>query len=116
MEADSFRQQALSLPEAVESAHMGTADFRVRGKIFATLSPENGRGVLKLTPEQQAMLVDAEPTLFQPVPGRWGGHGWTWLRFAECDAVTLASALAMAWRNVAPKGLVAAHPEIGARF
>jgi YjbR protein len=68
--AADFRRIALALPEAVEGSHFGSADFRVGGKIFATLALESeGYGVLLLTPEQQAGMVEDEPRIFSPVPG-----------------------------------------------
>ena len=109
MSASSFRRIALGLPEAVEGAHQGVADFRVSKRIFATLGyPDKAWGMVKLTPEQQSMLVEAEPDIFRPVPGGWGKSGSTNVRLAKADATTLRSALAMAWRNVAPKSLIAA--------
>ena len=72
----AFRRLALSLPEASEAAHMGHPDFRVRNKIFATLgSPDGGWGTVKLTPEQQGVLVEAEPAAFKPAAGAWGRRG-----------------------------------------
>jgi hypothetical protein len=62
--------------------------------------------MVKLTPEQQAVLVEAEPKIFRPVPGGWGKRGSTNLRLASADPATLRSALALAWRNVAPQALV----------
>jgi hypothetical protein len=104
--ADDFRQIALSLPEASESAHMDHPDFRVRGKIFATLGyPDQGWGLVKLTPEQQTSLVRAEPAVFVPAKGAWGRRGSTSVRLDTVDRVTLSSALVAAWRNVAPKRL-----------
>jgi hypothetical protein len=102
-----FRAIALRLPEAVEGAHMGRADFRVAGKIFVTLSPKLDLGMAKLTPEQQELLCAAEPAIFTPVPGGWGRRGATHIRLAAADAASLESALAMAYRNVAPKRLAA---------
>lgn len=103
MSASRFRRAALALQGAIESAHQGKADFRVGKRIFATLGhPDENFGTLKLTVEQQAMLVDAEPEIFRPVPGGWGKQGYTNIRLAKADAVTLKSALAMAWANVAP--------------
>ena len=99
-----FRKAALSLPEAIEGAHHGTTDFRVKKHIFATLGyPDKAWGMVKLTPEQQSMLVDAEPEIFRPVPGGWGKGGATNVRLANADATTLKSALTMAWRNIAKK-------------
>lgn len=87
---------------------MGHADFRVAGRVFATLGyPEKGWAMVKLTPEQQTMLVESEPEVFRPVPGGWGRRGSTNVRVAAADSKTLHSALAMAWRNVAPKSLIA---------
>jgi hypothetical protein len=104
--ADDFRQIALSLPEALESAHMDHPDFRVRGKIFATLGyPDQGWGMVKLTPEQQTSLVRAEPAVFVPAKGAWGRRGSTIVRLDTVDQVALSSALVAAWRNVAPKRL-----------
>jgi len=75
MTADEFRGLALSLPEAVEGAHVGHPDFRVRGKIFATLEPAEDWGMVKLTADQQALFVRTEPGVFQPVNGGWGRRG-----------------------------------------
>jgi hypothetical protein len=104
MSISRFRRTALALSNAVESAHHGKADFRVGKRIFATLGhPDENWGTLKLTAEQQSMLVEAEPEIFRPVPGGWGRQGYTNVRLAKADATTLKSALTMAWNNVAPK-------------
>jgi hypothetical protein len=99
-----FRRIALSMPHAEEKAHFGKADFRVRNKIFAGL-PEIGIGVVKLTPDEQAMLAEAEPAIFSPVKGGWGQQGWTRVTIAKADETTLKSVLTMAWRNVAPASM-----------
>jgi hypothetical protein len=101
----AFAKIALSLDGAVEGAHGGHADFRAGGKVFATLGhPNTDWGMAKLTPEQQQMLVVAEPAMFVPVKGTWGLRGATSVRLAEVDARTARSALTMAWQNVtAPK-------------
>ena len=75
MTAEEFRSIALSLPEALEDEHICHPDFRVRGKIFATLGPEERWGMVKLTPEQQATFLRAEPDVFQPIKGAWGRRG-----------------------------------------
>jgi hypothetical protein len=106
MSATRFRKVALALPEVVEGAHQGHADFRVGKRVFATLGyPDDAWGMVKLTPEQQAMLVEAEPEIFRPVPGGWGKHGATNVLISKADAKTLQSALRMAWHNIAPKAL-----------
>jgi hypothetical protein len=93
-----------AMPECVESSHFGTVDFRVRNKIFCTF-PKPGEMVLKLTREQQEMLVAAEGEVFEPIPNNWGRKGWTIARFEKLDASTAKSALEMAWSNVAPRSL-----------
>src|SRR6185436_14866999 len=104
MSASRFRRTALALSDAVESAHHGKPDFRIGKRIFATLGhPDENWGTVKLTVEQQSMLVEAEPDIFRPVPGGWGRQGYTNVRLANADPTTLKSALAMAWENVAPK-------------
>ena len=107
MNADGFRKLALAQPEAEESAHMGHPDFRVRGKIFATLgAPDASFGMVKLTPEQQEGFVDKWPKVYVPVKGGWGRGGATNVRLAAATAATLRPALEVAWRNVAPPALV----------
>jgi len=104
MTRDDFRRIALALPEATQGAHLGTVDFRVRNKIFATFGPRDPRlAVVKLTLDQQGIVCAAEPAIFAPIPGAWGRKGWTHVTVEAADEATLASALTMAWRNVAPK-------------
>jgi len=104
---NQFRRAALSLPDTIESSHMGTVDFRVGGKIFATLGyPDRSFGMVQLTPDQQALLVETTPNVFVPVAGGWGRRGSTNVRLAAADPATLKSALTMAWQNRAPKSLL----------
>jgi len=114
MTAAAFRALALTLPEAVESAHMGHPDFRVRGKIFATLGyPNGGWGVVKLTPLQQAAFVRADPEVFVAVKGFWGRRGATSVNLRKAAKTSARKALTVAWSNTAPKRLVrAALPDI----
>jgi hypothetical protein len=105
MTADEYRNLALSLPEASESAHMNHPDFRVRGKIFATLGPDESWGMVKLTPEQQRLLIRAEPAVFEPIPGGWGRRGCTKVHLDAATNETLQGALVAAWWNVAPRRL-----------
>jgi hypothetical protein len=106
VDSDDFRRIALSLPEAKESAHMGHPDFRVRGKIFATLGfPGDQWAMVKLTPEQQRAFVRAEPDVFQPVKGGWGRRGATNVCLEAAEETALLKAMITAWRNVAPKTL-----------
>jgi hypothetical protein len=84
---------------------MGHPDFRVRGKIFATIWPDEAWGMVKLTPEQQARFVKSEATVFIPVKGGWGRKGATNVRLESANPERVGSALVTAWRNVAPKSL-----------
>ena len=105
MTSNEFRNLALSLPEAVEDEHMGHPDFRVGGKIFATLGPKEEWGMVKLTPEQQALFVRTEPKMFQPIKGAWGKRGATKVLLENADEASVRQALTAAWRNTAPKRL-----------
>jgi hypothetical protein len=101
-----FRRLALQLPEAVESAHMDHPDFRVRGKIFATLGyPESGWGMVKLAATQQKRLIALAPDVFVPAAGAWGRAGATTVRLRPADKATVRKALIAAWCNTAPKTL-----------
>lgn len=106
MTANDFRRLALSLPETIESAHMDHPDFRVAGKVFATLGhPAKGWGMVKLTPEQQHYFSKDEPDVFRPVNGAWGRRGATSVNLKAADKKTLVNALQAAWNNTAPKRL-----------
>ena len=107
MKAAEFRRIALSMPEAVEGSHFGNADFRVGGKIFATLALEReGYGVLTLTPDQQAVVVEGEPEVFSAFPGGWGRRGATRVHLAKATPDMLEGAMRIAWRRRAPKRLL----------
>ncbi|HEX4750269.1 MAG TPA: MmcQ/YjbR family DNA-binding protein [Bryobacteraceae bacterium] len=100
MTVDDFRRIALSLPGAEEKSHMGAPDFRVGGRIFATLAHQNkGYGNLMLTPEQQAAFVAEEPEIFLPVAGGWGKSGATHIRLSTANEDVLRGALQAAWQN-----------------
>jgi hypothetical protein len=108
MTVAAFRRLALSLPEAEEKGHMGHPDFRVRGKIFATLGyPDAAWAVLKLTSEQQQAFVEGAPRVFTPVKGGWGLRGATSVHLKAASDRVLRPALLTAWRNVAPRRLAA---------
>jgi hypothetical protein len=104
MDADDFRRCALELPQAEEKSHFAKPDFRVKNKIFGSL-PDDTRGVVKLTPDQQQMLAEAEPKIFSAIKGGWGRQGWTNVHLASADEAALKSALRMSWLNVAPASL-----------
>jgi hypothetical protein len=99
MTAADFRRLALSLEGAEEGSHMGATDFRVGGRIFATLAAiDQGYGNLMLDPEQQAEFVRESPELFLPVKGGWGRMGATHIRLAAASEDVLAGALQAAWK------------------
>jgi hypothetical protein len=103
MTATDFRKIALSMPEAVESEHMSHPDFRVGGKIFATLGyPDQDHGMVILPPEEQAALLRSHPKIFSPAKGAWGKRGSTCVRLDSIDKRTLHAALQIAWRRIAP--------------
>jgi hypothetical protein len=99
MDAEDFRRIALGLEGAEESSHMGAPDFRVGGRIFATLaSQDQGYGNLMLTPEQQAAFVEELPEVFVPIAGGWGRTGATHIKLALANEDLLAGALRTAWK------------------
>lgn len=99
MTAEDFRRIALSLPGAEQGSHMGAVDFRVGGRIFATLaSVKQGYGNLMLDPEQQAAFVGELPEVFLPIPGGWGKNGATHIRLSAANEDVLSGALHTAWK------------------
>ena len=106
MTPNDFRKVALSFPEAIELAHMHHPDFRVGGKIFATLGYRGKESaVVKLTPDQQKEFVRRHSRVFQPVNGAWGRRGYTMVNLPAAKIDIVREALAAAWRNTAPKRL-----------
>jgi hypothetical protein len=97
--AAGFRRIALGMKDAIESAHMGHPDFRVTGKIFATLHADLRTGMVKLTPDQQLELVGAHPNAFTPENGAWGRQGCTRVHLDLVDEETLGEAMTLAWQN-----------------
>src|SRR5262245_10033681 len=99
MTASEFRRMAVSMPGAVEGAHMGHADFRAGGKkIFATLNAEETRGMVSLTPEQQAEFLLSHPAMFAPASGAWGLNGATMVELAHADPEVVGEAMTLAWQ------------------
>jgi len=91
---------------------MGHPDFRVGGKIFATLGyPDDGCGMVKLTALEQVLFVEADPKVFQPVKGAWGQRGATTVRLRGAKKAGLHKALVAAWKNTAPKRLLEEYAE-----
>jgi hypothetical protein len=104
MTAEDFRRIALSFPDAAESAHMNHPDFRVKGKVFATLGyPEEGWAMVKLPPAQQEEFVELQPSAFSPVKGGWGMQGATNVRLKAVKEDALRGALTIAWQTASQK-------------
>ena len=111
MTPSDFRRIALSLEGAEESSHMGQPDFRVGGRIFATLAAQaQGYGNLLLTPEQQAAFVAEAPHVFIPIPGGWGRNGATHLKLAAAHEDLVYGALQTAWKLRMEKNRTARKP------
>jgi hypothetical protein len=106
MTSSEFRKLALSFPEAIESVHMRHPDFRVGGKIFATLGyPEEGFAMVKLSADDQKEFVRTSPGVFTPVKGAWGRQGATRVHLPAATIKIVRKALTAAWRRAAPKRL-----------
>ena len=106
MTPNEFRELALSFPEVIESAHMHHPDFRVGGKIFATLGyPDENSAMVKLSPDDQKEFVRTSPGIFTRVKGAWGRQGGTNIYLPAATIKIVREALTAAWRNTAPKRL-----------
>jgi hypothetical protein len=101
MIADDFRKLALAIPTAEERAHMNHPDFRLGGKIFATLgAPDDAWGMVNLTPAQQRSFMRKAPTVFEPCNGAWGRQGSTKVHLASATAGMVSTALDLAAKKV----------------
>ena len=100
---DDFREVALSMQDAFEGAHMGHPDFRVNGRIFASLHTGDKSGMVSLTPEEQREFMWLKPKMFTPCAGAWGRQGATNVILAEADKPTLRAAMNLAWERVLAK-------------
>ena len=99
MTGDGFRALALSLEGAEERAHMGHPDFRVNGRIFASLQADERRATVMITPDEQASLLDQAPDQFVPAAGAWGRQGCTTIVLARADKALVRGALLLAWER-----------------
>lgn len=102
MTIDEFRKIALEIPTAVERSHMHHPDFRIAGKIFASLGvPDKNSGMVKLTPEEQRAFVEKAPEIFKPCKGAWGRQGYTNVYLPATKTHIVRAALDAAAKNVA---------------
>jgi hypothetical protein len=113
MTSKEFRRIALSFPETEERSHMDHPDFRVAGKIFATLGyPDKTRGMVKLSPEDQHNFSKDYPEAFVPANGAWGRRGATIVYLKTAQKEIARKAIEAAWRNVAPTRLLREHQDV----
>lgn len=101
MTPEGFRKLALSMPGSVEKEHMNHPDFRVAGRIFATIAPDDAYGVVMLTPSQQKEFLGSHPAIFSQVKGGWGRGGATRVLLKSATPTAAKAALLRAWRNKA---------------
>jgi hypothetical protein len=99
--ADNFRRIALGMKDAIEGAHMGHPDFRMNGRIFATIHTDHKAGMVKLTPEQQQDFIGDHPGTFAPEAGAWGRAGCTRITLEVADEEAVGEAMTLAWQNIA---------------
>jgi hypothetical protein len=112
----AFRRLALNLPDAEESAHMGHPDFRVAGKVFATLGyPDPGWAAVKLSPAEQAAFIAMQPRVFAPAKGAWGRAGSTMVLLREAEQRAVQAALAAAWEGITLKASASKRQARGRR-
>jgi hypothetical protein len=101
MTAKDFRRIALGMDGAAEGSHMGHPDFRVNGKIFATINADGKQGMVRLTPEQQERFIREQPAMFHPAAGAWGRQGSTMVTLAAATDEVVGEAMTLAWQNLA---------------
>jgi hypothetical protein len=97
--ADDFRELALGLEGAIESAHMGHPDFRANGRIFATLQANMESGCVMLAPDEQQEFLRTHPKTFTPASGAWGRQGSTMVLLAGAQPAAVRSAIVTAWER-----------------
>ncbi len=101
VKSSDFRRIVLALTDVVEQSHMGHPDFRVHGRIFASLKADALHGAVKLAPDEQREFLTRDSDTFQPESGAWGRQGWTRVTLACVTAEDLGEALTLAWRHLA---------------
>jgi hypothetical protein len=101
MTGDAFRAIALDMPGALEASHMGHPDFRAGGRIFCSLTADEARATVKLTPDEQQEFLRMHAKVFTPASGAWGRQGWTTIALAAADRAAVRGAVALAWQHVA---------------
>ena len=100
MTPDDFREIILALDGAAEGAHMGHPDFRANGRVFASLHSQDRFGMVKLLPDEQAVLLREHPETFEPSAGAWGRQGCTNVRLATANRRAVKAAAKLAWEGI----------------
>lgn len=101
---DNFRKMVLEIPGAIERSHMSHPDFRLAGRIFASLGvPDKNWAMVKLTPEKQRAFIEKAPKIFKPSSGAWGRQGYTNIYLPAATAAIVRVALDAAAGNVASR-------------
>jgi len=111
MTPERFRDLALALPEVEEREHQGHPDFRVGGKVFATLGPEGSWGMVKVPSDLQTRLAREAPDTYEPMNGAWGKQGCTRVLLKKARVAALREALLAAWKKSAPKKILKAYED-----
>lgn len=109
LKPQDFRRLALELPEVTEEEHQGHPDFRVGGKVFATLGGGAEWGMIRIPAELQAQLIDAHPQVFEASPGAWGKQGCTKMYLKAASVAMARDGMLAAWRARAPKRMLASY-------
>jgi len=105
VDVETFRHLALSLPGTSESPHFEKTSFRIRKKIFSTLSIAERKACLKLSETDQSVFCSYDRSVIYPVPNKWGLQGWTFINLDHIPLTILKDALTLSWRLTAPKSL-----------
>ena len=103
MRPEDFRRLALMVSDAIESAHGGHPDFRIGGKVFASLGPAEDQAMVNLTPGLQAQMIEEAPLAFEPCPGAWGARGYTRVHLSRAREAVVERVLAAAWAKTQVK-------------
>lgn len=102
---ETIRKLALAFPETDEHPHFERRAFRVKKKIFATLSENDRTLSLKLSLIDQSVFCAIDPVIIYPVPGGWGRMGFTFVNLKKVKKAILIDALTTAYCSAAPPKL-----------
>jgi hypothetical protein len=96
------------LPEVEDGTSYGQPALRVRGKLFAWMSPnEPGALALRVDPDERPLMIEARPEVYFVTP-HYAGYPAVLARPEAMDEDELRNRLTEAWLLRAPKRLAAA--------